>query len=264
MKTIFIKVASILLVISMLTSCLGDGDNYIEVSEDFAYIKTDDLGSNYAMTYKGGPIKADKIQELIPGSAYYVSYKAGNSNGSYAVAERFDLLDKNPVPKAGLYFGKPYFNLEHQINDTINPKSMELGAWYPFQEYFDDNWEIRYNVSRKLGDEFDVYFYYDNSEEGQSENGEKLKDNQVIIDVRFVKSNKSGSSQDDNSTLHAMGSLKMVREMFRPVYKEGYADVAIKFRYIRDNNGVPTVSYIGSFYSTGTAPIYFIRYIEES
>lgn len=270
MKTIFVKVASVLLAISMLTSCLGDGDNYIEVSEDFAYIRTDEMIGKYAMTLRSGPLKSDKVDNLETGRAYYVSYKATYGNGGYGVAERFELIDKYPVPLAQFFFNEePYFNVPEDLkNDTVNVKNMDLGACAAVKEYFDDYWEVRYNVAKKEGDEFEVYFYYD--KDGQYENGEPLDENQAIIDVRFVKTFKSGSSQDaKNETLKAMGSLKMFREMYRPTYNEGedYANVAIKFRYIKENtNADPSVSYIGSFFLSGSSsqPSYYMTFSRKS
>ncbi|WP_160111025.1 hypothetical protein [Dysgonomonas sp. Marseille-P4361] len=269
MKTIFIKVASVLFAISMLTSCLGDGDNYMEVSGDFAYIREDDQIGKYAMTLRSGPVKADKVSTLTVGRAYYVSYKASYSGGGYAaIAERFDLVENEPVPIAKSYLGEPYSNVpEFQINDTINPKSIAIGAWDPYKDVFDDNWQISYNVSKKEGDEIEAYYYYDR--DNQFENGQALKENQAIIDVRFVKTLKSGVSKDPkNETLSAFGSLKQFREMYRPTYKEEVegkkvANVLIKFRYIKDADKEPTVSYLGTFYTSGSEPVYGMIFVEE-
>lgn len=264
MKTIFIKVACVLFGISMLTSCLGDGDNYIEVSEDFAYIRTDETIGKYAMTMRSGPIKSDKVNSLEEGKAFYVSYKASYGSDVYAVAERFDLLDKNAIPEAFSYDSKPYSHVpEHLLSDSIHPISVELGAWAPYDWYFDDNWEVKCNFTKKEGDEIDVYFYYDVN--GQFENGEPLKKNQVIIDLRFVRSSKSTSSQDaKNEKIIAVGSLKMLRDRFPVDYgdEEG-ADVAIKFRYIRNVDNVPTVSYLGSFYSSDSYVNYFMTFLRD-
>lgn len=273
MKTFLIKVFSVLFAAILLSSCLGDSDNYYEISEDFAYIKYDEKEGKYAVTARMGYVKSDVVDRLDVGRAYYVSYKVSYSTTSnFLEAESFDLVRKDPVPQAKFEVGEPYANVvEHLREDSIHPTSVEIGAWSAYKEYIDDNWEIKYNILKKEDDKIDAYYYFDPSAQEEVP-GVPLGENQIIVDVRFVKSEKSGNAEEEkNERLYAISSLSQIRDKFVPDYTKGESfengtkavEVLVKFRYIRKGDKGPEVSYIGSFNTGGSDALYYMVFSEK-
>lgn len=275
MKTLLFKVLSAFFAVSILTSCLGGGDSYLENSRDFAYVKNIRV-SEYesvkcAVTEAAGAIRSDKVDALTEGRAYYVSYKVTPTSNYYAVAEKFDLVQNDPIPQAISELGAPYSKIPTiQVGDSIHPKSLNIGTFHPYETVIDDNWLIKYSVNKKEDDRIQAYFYFD--PDGQKESGKELEANQAIIDVRFInvdKSTESGNTKDE--PLEALGSLSQFRKAYQSsvTYESGleYADVLIKFRYVRypDNAGEdPKLSTIGTFQSIGSQTLYYMRFFKEN
>ncbi|MDR2954126.1 MAG: hypothetical protein LBV43_03495 [Prevotella sp.] len=265
MKTLWYKISSVLFVIIVMSSCLG-GDSYYEDKNDYAYITyLDDMGRKCAIA-SAGYILSNNINNLEEGRIYNVGYKINTASSSgYYNADSFNILgDGEPIPKGNFKWGAPYSDIpESQKKDTINPSSVSVGneklLWSPY-DMFDDNWMIQYNVSKKEDEEVEAYFYYDPA--GQHQNGEALKENQIIIDIRFVKTEVIEEDADvSNTSLYSMGSLSDVRDRYTPTYESGEsgAIVAIKFRYVRYNPSTrPEVSYIGEFGSSNSLPRFYM------
>lgn len=250
MKSFLIKVFGAIFSVFMFTSCLGDDDNYIEVAEDFAYIKYDEKDGKYAVTQKGGIILADQIDVLLTGRAYYVSYKATYDGSGLGRAERFDLIERDPLPEAKFKVGEPYLSNvpSYLLADSIHPINVAIGACHPYSSYYDDKWEVQYTLSKKEDDKIDVYYYYDPN--AQKINGVDLDENEIVIDIRFVHSEKSVDPEEPKTErLSALGSLKDLRDQYPAVFPDGedVADVGIVFRYVREVDKRPVVTYIGSF-----------------
>lgn len=267
MKTFFVKVLSAFSLVAMLSSCLGGGDAYTEVTEDFAYIKYDDVNGKYALAYQAGPIKSDNIDLLEAGRAYYVNYKVMYKSGSvFAEAERFELAQRDPIPQAAYRMGEPYDGISPQLlPDSINPSSLSVAMASPFESDFEDNWLLRASVPKSEDDKVGMYFYYDRN--GQEENGKALEKNQIIIDVRFVRTQKSGNVDENrNEVIEAIGSLNDIRRVYTPTFEEaGFADVLLKFRYMRKSDKGVVTDYLGSFYTTSSSSqaLYYMRFLKE-
>ncbi|MDR2954128.1 MAG: hypothetical protein LBV43_03505 [Prevotella sp.] len=104
-------------------------------------------------------------------------------------------------------------------------------------------------------------FYYDPA--GQYRGGEALAKNQIIIDIRFVKTEVIGEDADvSTTTLHSMGSLADVRDRYTPTSESGAEStvVGVVFRYVKyqPSPSKPEITYIGRFGTTTSDPDYML------
>lgn len=243
----------------LMTSCLGDGDSSFQSDRSFAYI-TSESGVKVAATNVGF-IRTDKgagMENLIPEECYFVSFKITSTQPSSGIypAEYINALDNGyPISQNGLYPGEPYsdISLENQ-NDSTQVNSLELLEYYPAAEVFGDRWLFKYTAPNvREDDNVRAYFYYDSNNQ-KNEKGETigLSQNKIVIDVRFIKVEGSGSGTTKSKDYVYVGNFELLRGYTPNYNKDGYARVAVKFRYVTPASGtviVPTAK----FYPTGDA-----------
>lgn len=262
-KTSLLKIfCSVFSVVLLMSSCLGDGDSSFTIEKDFAYITKDDYGRQYAVT-SNGYIMHDNINKLISGSCYFIGYKISSSSANgYYNAEYVNILDNKAIT-TGL-FQQPDGNLE-----TIDPASLTIQAWSP-SNAIGDNWLIGYNLTKKERDEVKVFFYYDSNNQKYTDGNtvveiDPIKDNKIIIDVKFVVTDPVGGESVTDS-FSAVGNLSSIRRgytSFSPNFdgvSENYLNVPVKFRYQKKDASEP--QYIGNWQWNGSNA-YYIQFTKN-
>lgn len=277
MKTILFKILGAFFAVSLLTSCLGNKDSFLEnKTGEFAYFKNDNFGDGeklYAYIAAGPILVPGSLSNVDKGRGYFVKYKITLSGRYYYNAEYLELVgDGDPIPTAEFKWDKPYSGFQATLlKDSIQPLNLNIAAGSPTVA-IDDNWLISYNVPLKEDEKVEARFYYDPN--GQYEYGVDLKNNQAIIDIRFVKTDKSTENGPaTNETLYALGSLKEFRSSYQPDFTEvasqdlDYVNVPIKFRYVAasQQEGIPPViKTLGSFNLTSTSEyVYYMQFSKK-
>lgn len=276
MKTVFFKILGAFFAVSLLTSCLGNKDSYLEnKTGEFAYFRYNDFGNGeklYAWIAAGPVVAPSSLSTITANRGYFVKYKITLSGSSYYNAEYLEIVgDGEPIPTAAFAWNRaPYYGFQSPA-DSIHPLNLNIGAGSPTAS-IDDNWLISYNVPLKEDENVEARFYYDPN--GQYENGEPLKKNQAIIDVRFVKTDKNTENGNAaTETLYALGSLKDFRSSYQADFTDAnslgldYINVPIKFRYVSasQQEGVPpAIKTLGSFNLTSTSEyVYYMQFSKE-
>lgn len=275
MKTVLLKVLGAFFAVSLLTSCLGNKDSYLEnKTGEFAYFRYNDFGNGeklYAWISAGPIVVPSSLSSITANRGYFVKYKIILSGSSYYNAEYLEVVgDGEPIPIAAFRWDRPYSGFQSSV-DSIQPLNLNIGAYSPTAS-IDDNWLVSYNVSLKEDENVEARFYYDPN--GQYENGEALKKNQAIIDVRFVKTDKNTENGNATTeTLYALGSLKEFRSSYQADFTEAnslgldYINVPIKFRYVAasQQQGVPpSIKTLGSFNLASTSEyVYYMQFSKE-
>jgi hypothetical protein len=257
-KTSLLKFfCSVLSVVLLMSSCLGDGDSSFTIEKDFAYIVENDYGQKYAVT-SNGYIMHENITKLTTvGSCYFIDYKiTSTSADGYHNAEYVRIWDDGKaIPKTDLLYSKPYSNLQNQ-NDTITPAALDVQAWAS-SDIVGDNWSIAYKMTQRKGDKIEAFFYYDKDNQKDAEG--EIGDNRIIIDIRFGITDRGTNTDTESNTYYAVGNLKSIRNGsdFVPKYDGGtnYVDVPVKFRYQKftSTGQAATIEYIGSWTKGGSS-----------
>ncbi|GAB6120258.1 hypothetical protein [Dysgonomonas termitidis] len=263
-KTSLLKIfCSVLSVVLLMSSCLGDGDSSFTIEKDFAYIVENNYGQRYAIT-SNGYIMHENITKLTAGNCYFIAYKiiSGSADGYYN-AEYVNVLNDGKAITKGL-FQKPAENLE-----TISPSSLSIQAW-SWNNAIGDNWLIGYNLAKKERDEVKVFFYYDPDNQKYTDGTtvveiDPVKDNKIIIDIRFVITDAVGG-ESVNESSYAVGNLSSLRAgiaEFRPNFSgvsTDYVNVPVKFRYQKKDVTEP--QYIGNWQWDGSNA-YYIQFTKN-
>ena len=250
MKVSIMKlIGSLFCAVLLMTSCLGSGDSSYQADGVFAYI-TYVNNRKCASTNIGNVATRDGagMSSLAEGQCYFISFKITNvdvnSNGVYE-AEYINVLnDGYPVDQNRLAMGKPYYDIDESMQqDSIHITSMGVEAYYPTATVYGDCWMFKYSVpSVKEGDDIVAHFYYDFDNQ-VDENGKSISigDNKAVIDVRFIKRAGSGSGSERTKDFRYIGGFENLRSLItasNPKYdSDGYARVAIKFRYVYPAQG---------------------------
>ncbi|MDH6310840.1 hypothetical protein M2451_003651 [Dysgonomonas sp. PFB1-18] len=271
MKVSLLKLFSgALFVAVLMSSCLGDGDNSREGTA-FAYIDQED-GVKYASTEIGrivGP--SDQMSNLQVGQCYYIGFKV-NAEGTtgYYTAEYINVQNNGKaLTKSNIITNyKPYKNLPENVqSDSIHVSNLSIRDYSPYatpyEAAFKDNWVFSYSVKNlKEDDKIDVYFYYDAENQFDKDGVEGgFANNQIIIDVRFIKKEESGDGSGD--TFISVGNFNALRG-YTPKYDGNEATaVYVKFRYIvpytDENKEVKyRAEYLGNW-NSGYGMIYYAK-----
>lgn len=270
-KTSLLKIfCSVLSVVLLMSSCLGDGDSSFTIEKDFAYITENIYGQKYAVT-SNGYIMHENITNLTSaGNCYFIAYKISSSSADgYYNAEYVNILNSgNPIAKQSLRLDKPYENSGLvSRNDTIVPTSVSIAAWSPANT-IGDNWLIGYSLTKKERDEVKAFFYYDKTNQKDSEGEiDPAKDNKIIIDVRFGITDKGTGDNTVTDSFSAVGNLSYLRSNFSPNFSgvtTDYVNVPVKFRYQKyTSSGQPAeVVYIGNWQLSGSNA-YYIQFTKN-
>ncbi|MDR2954934.1 MAG: hypothetical protein LBV43_07630 [Prevotella sp.] len=252
-KSLFKLILGMFATVMLFSSCLGDGSNETGNSGAFAYITTDQTGIKYAVvdTYR---ITSTAIQGLEAGSCYLIDYRFSFENQSSSGIYQNATMSSQPVL---LVSTMGAVGTATTVTETFNP--------YDFQPYagsFDSpygyNLGVAYIAKLKETDSPRAYFFYDAKKQFEMTNDgvtqEDVKENQIIIDVRFAHTNGADGSQIKAGRI-TVGNLYQIREAYKrsDKFKEGsgeYTDVAIKFRYNQlqsDDKTVKEDVYVGSW-----------------
>ncbi|EGJ99509.1 MULTISPECIES: hypothetical protein [Dysgonomonas] len=264
-KTSLLKIfCSVFSVVLLMSSCLGDGDSSFTIEKDFAYITKDDYGRKFAVT-SNGYIMHDNITNLTEvNKCYFIGYKISSSSAQgYYDAEYVNILNNgNAIAQESLRLNKPYENSNLvSRNDTIVPTSVSIAAWSPANT-IGDNWLIGYSLTKKERDEVKAFFYYDATNQKDSEGEiDPTKDNKIIIDVRFGITDKGTGDNNITDSFSAIGNLSYLRSSFSPNFSgvtTDYVNVPVKFRYQKyTSSGQPAeVVYIGNWQLSGSNAYY--------
>jgi hypothetical protein len=264
MRTLIKITCCVFAVVFLMASCLGDTEQAIEKTNDFAYFKIEN-GVKYAVTGLGYPIYAQDMSEFENGECYLISYKLNgttDTNGIYFAETLY--RNEGPFNKSSLSTGTPYSGISlDQQSDSIQITSFEPQYGSPSKSMYGDNWLFKVTASVKSGDNLKAYFYY-NPEDQIDENradevGVEAK--KLIVDVRFIKEAGNGEGTASNKTFYILGNLGSLRYLSIPVGTEGYTNIPIKFRYTTPvSNSTPKLAYKGSWNTGGSTIVYVMQY----
>lgn len=267
MKTsVFKLICSVFAVSLLMSSCLGDSDNSVKVERELALIKIENYTTKCAVTANGYITNAS-IQDLREDRCYYIAYKITSSGASGNVynAEYINVIDPDPVPQT-------YLMENNLVLDGDAISSLGVGR-FSMGDYFGDKWQFFAKIPLKEGEGVNAQFYYDSNNQ-KSETGDDLEKNQVIIDVRFTKTNvNSNNVTAPERDIEVIGDFSELR---RTIYKDKaeytdadgykYANVAIKFRYTKikanTTTGETEIGYLGTLSTSGTNT-YVMQFYEE-
>jgi hypothetical protein len=233
-----------LLSVLLFSSCLGDGENSRQSGVEFAYI-TSANSVPVAKTSTGMMVTSQEISLLPQGSCYLISYKVSSTSGSTNGVMNAEnvTISQDPVSQSYLSNSVPVVRL-----DSLPVKEFYVSAFYP-DNFLGDRWLFSGTTSLKQGESIRAEFYYD--VKNQKENGVALKDNQVILDVRFIRTNVSTdiTALDRDQSFLVVGDLGSLRASFPLVNPSNQkTNLIIKFRYHRYQKDAPaTVLYIGDW-----------------
>lgn len=270
MKTISIKlICFIFSAVFLLSSCLGDGDGYVEITKDFAYIHNE-KGLQYAYTSSGYPIYHDEINKLKAGECYTLSYKISgsvNSNGLY-VADNVVVDEDGPFNKYMMRAIKPYSDIDLDTqNDSIHVTSFEPQYRSSSKIPYNDNWLFQYSAKNRKGDHVRPYFYFDENNQ-VDENGDEIGWDQgkIIIDVRFINIEATGEGSDMNQNYYSVCDFSNLRNRTVDFKGDNYVNVYIKFRYYAyDGSNELKPYYKGSWYTGSSSSYnYFLTFQKET
>jgi hypothetical protein len=213
----------------------------------------------------------DAIGKLTADRCYFIGYKLTNTMGNgFYNAEYVNVLDNgNAIAREFLEYTKPYENSGLiNRNDTITPTNVSIAAWSS-GPVIGDNWLIAYNMTKKEQDEVKAFFYYDTTNQRDSEGVINKGDNRIVIDLRFGITDKGTSDNNMTNSFSAVGTLASIRNSghFTPDFSKTSADfvnVPVKFRYQRYTaSGQPaSVEYIGNW-QLGSNNAYYIQFTKQ-
>lgn len=261
MKLLKIGIISFLAA-ALFSSCLNDGDNEFSTT-CYAYIK-DDNAQKYAVT----PfflIKSTEIENLPTSSCAIVSYKVKNYGSGINPAEnvKVEKLYQSPNVKRGVADDMIDNMISTYGVTEVYPSDFSFDGsyysynrqYYAFEDYFEDNWLFFTKFNKEDDMKVTPYFFYNpaqeiwtTDEEGNPAMEEELqpKDNEVIIDVRFVENSTmdgSFTAPANNEVKYFAGNLSILRQLPDIIDKLVDTDaskdldfyvVPIKFRYIKE------------------------------
>ncbi|WP_101688636.1 hypothetical protein [Dysgonomonas massiliensis] len=250
----------------MLTSCLGDSDSKIS-GEAFAFkgIWGEDLRSSLrlgnAYGLYGGYKILDESNKVLDGDFAEISYTLTNpSNG-------INEADNLTIKKKYLEDEQNRVNIlaegETLDEGEIYLSNVAIGA-FARDQFLGDRWLFAFSpVESKEASDAYIYFYYDKNRQvvgstEQDEYGRPLEDvpvekNQVVIDIRVYKTNRTGSSAflaKSATTNRFVANLQNFRYFIEgsniidveKAKEQNYLDqydqnqVAILFRYIQEKD----------------------------
>lgn len=245
----------------LLSSCLGDTDNFTQLGSDFVYV--DSQNGQYYAASSIGYISFDGIggADFQAGECYDIGFKATAYNNPGDITKVTEVVRHGKISQAALEKTN-----DPETFNRINFASLSVNKFSPIS-YYGDRWLFHYTpslVELVDGDDVDMKFYY-NPLGQHDKDGLITEKNRVVIDVHLSK--KTVGGELEKGTRRGVGNLSDMRygsSYFANFeYKDGKALVYIKFRYTQYNTTtkLPEEVYIGSWLETGN-PV-FQMYFEQ-
>ena len=239
MKKEVLKVTFLLSVFAIIfSSCLGDGDNKIEVTKDFIYIDRDEYYNNFALPASVGQYcstSGTPLASLSYGDCAFAGYKIiGNQTGSYPQLQEVNLIKTFSVgDQPNVSIGSmPEGDLEYEIKIS----SLKVDLW-SVGNMIGDRWLFISNCKLADGEKLTAEFYFDESRQ-KDENGNSLPKNRAIIDIRFKKINPA-TEEGTNKPYEMVANFTDLRNALKDridFENQNVAYYRLKFRYRKIEN----------------------------
>lgn len=265
MKKKVLKLTFLLSTVAFIfSSCLGDGDNKIDVSKDFVFITEDNNGTKVAATWQAGYGSAQELQGLEKGTCLWMGYKIiGTQSGSYSNLEEINIqktfLPQNQAP---VRIMMPPAGTD---SEEIYPNSLTVSVWTS-GNYAGDRWLFTPNCALVDGEKITAVFYYDAAANVDGE-GKPLK-NRAIIDVRFYRTSPGMTGETPiNKNEELVANFEDLRtELKNRIDFEGQNEAYyfLKFRFRKSKEEAPYYedATIGD-YSPDSSSGYRLGFINE-
>lgn len=235
-------------VVLVFSSCLGDTENKIEISDDYGCIISDLYGQRNAIVSSVGYVYASEFESLQEGTIINLSYKIIGAQSSSVPTLQEVYIKKKYIPseQAGYTWSTPPAESEKEAFPTS--LSTVGNAWSPL-DIFLDRWTFAPIFNAVEGTKIQAHFYYD-ADRQQESNGE-LTENRLILDVRFT-ADDTEVTNTVNKTYVMVANFKGIRSLIEglPQFKwgvtslsEGGTPVYVQFRYRVQDGSVPFDKY---------------------
>ena len=246
------------------SSCLGDGENKVEVSEDFVYVYSENGLVNYGFTLNaGGSCSAQEFQQYSAGTCLLMGYKITGNQTNKANLEDVNIRKVFPASdQARLIEATAPTDVDP---NEIFPSSLTLSFMYA-ANYYGDRFLFAPVYYMADGTKVRARFYYDADAQTEGENATPIAKNRAIIDVRFIKEvEASGSSI--SKTEEFVADFSNLRDILTRndvvEYSNNAATVSLKFKYRKLRSTSNTTEYddqtLGTFGSTSDFQLYFSK-----
>lgn len=262
----FIVLASFVL---LLSSCLGDSHSTMAFDNDYIYVRTHPTYNiRCAYGYNSGSFfYHDDLSNLELGAVYAANYKVTTKDavGDILKAESFLVVSEGKMEETQIQASTSI------PESQVYPSTFEIKAGNWNEDYMGDKWVFSYKVPAREGERYipNFYFNIDDQVDRVNKNGDieevPLEANQVIIDVIFVKANEViGDGSVKDLTFETVGNLSSLRKFLTQYYggiveynSEGYAEVIMKFRFIKQTTGEPVEYTEGTFNTSSGSGVYY-------
>lgn len=262
MKMKFLHILSILIAIS-LSSCLSDHESSIESSRDIAYVTT--IDNTPCVATSSGYVSAPLVKELKQQECYIIAYKITDlsNNGIYQTNDMTN-ISGSPLPQTALREASPTPDPKYGL--AVKDLNIPIFA---ATDYMGDRWLFNYTATISKNENVISYFYYDKNNQ-IDENGKDIsKDNKIIIDILFSKSEIVRSATMEDKKHLTVGNLESLRRMYTPDYSKGDSEkgvpVLIQFRYRKyiNENRPYEETFFGSWSTNGTSRVYYMTFVKN-
>lgn len=243
------------------SSCLGgDNENTATYEGQFAVIRTISSTSGISTVAAVSPgylITGGQVGEYSVGDVIFLSYKINMnnvlSNGAFS-ADYATVVEggvfRNSDQKSVLISAANNIPTEDNVFTTVqSPSGLRT-------EFYSNRWFFGVTAQAKKDQNLDIELYYD--ENAQNNNGEKLPDNTIVLDLKLIKSVSDLEATDKVSKSSTfVVDLSSLRERFRPT-DSTEKSLAIWLRYpVLNTSKEPVYNYLkSSSSSSSTSDMY--------
>lgn len=236
MKKKVLKLTFLLLTVAVIfSSCLGDTENKIEVSSDYACV-VDPYGQPNAFAASVGYVFASEFQQLEKGTILAIGYKImGTQTSSVPTLQEINIQKKfTPATQSPLR----WYASEDSENEVYPTTFSVVGSgWSPYTVFL-DRWLFAPYFDTEEGTKITAAFYYDPNNQDEDASGNRIE-NRIVLDVRFTSDNPAPVSTI-NKAYDIVGNFDGIRDRIQSLsnfkwgattLSEGGTPVYVKFRY---------------------------------
>lgn len=250
MKKTFLYLLTVIMSITVLSSCLGDNDSYSSGTGTYAVVVSEE-GTTYARTIIGG-MSSTTIDSYKPGDVLLVNYEINHSNYKTLpsgtpvfIAEYATPTNENTEFKTEDQILVKTQSVDLDLENQPGIKSITLGGGHHswLSKYFMDRWLFLFQAELTKDQTMSIDLFYDENQQ-YDEKGEALPENTYIIDVRLnITGTPNTGSEATNREQYAVANLSQLRHILSPQsVDENGALVNIRLRYFKkENNNTSSV-----------------------
>lgn len=207
MKKKLLRLTFLLLTVAIVfSSCLGDTENKIEVSSDYACVFLSDTYQKYAYAGSVGTVYSDSFKTRSEGTILIMGYKITGVQSGIPTLENVDIKKEF---KPSEHFSTRWGTSGVDRTNEIYPSSVEISKWSPYA-IFMDRWLFAPSFKKIIdGTVINGFFYYDPNNQDKTTAG-VIVENRLILDVVFTKTEATTGKEIDK-TYEIVSNFQNVR-----------------------------------------------------